>query len=502
MIRTLVVLVLWLFGGGTALAEPLVRVVIDPRIEAQGPYSGRLVVSLLSADSPLHRGNAAINAPFFRHPQPMFGTDIVGLEPGEAVDLNDDWTWFPEPPSELNPGYYRAAAWLDRSREDSRWRREAGNLYSDEFTLRVFEDGRIETLTIVLANVVDPEPMEPQEGVTLIEAGGLRAAVVEPIGYDPNERYATIYQVPGFGGDHRSAVWDARSRTRLRMDDPRRQLLSRCFVVHLDPEGPNGHHLFADSANNGPMGAALVDELIPAIERAYPAMRRDARDRIVTGHSSGGWSSLWLGLTYPETFGAVWSSAPDPVDFRAFQRGNFYEDDNAYRRDDAPVISYRSEGMDLMSVRQENRMEEVMGPGNTSAQQWDSWWAVFCPMGEDGEPMAPFDAETGAIDREVVRAMAPYDIGAMVRAQPGKYLPLFRERVRLIVGDADNYFLNEAVALLKADLARLSEERGEPDAGDGITIVPGADHGSIFRSDARSAWPREMLQHLGRRRDG
>ena len=29
-------------------------------------------------------------------------------------------------------------------------------------------------------------------------------------------------------------------------------------------------------------------------------------------------------MTYPESFGGVWSTAPDPVDFRDFQQINLY----------------------------------------------------------------------------------------------------------------------------------------------------------------------------------
>ncbi len=478
-------------------AEPLIRVVLDPELEIDGAVSGRLVVYLLSANSALHRGNNALNAPFFRDPQPMFGLDIEGLSAGDGVEITDDATGFPHPISELRPGYYRVGAVLDRTRANSSWRSEPGNLYSEEFTLVVQPDQSTPTLTVVLGNVVEDDAFPDEGGVKLVEAGGLRAAVVEPIAFDPGATYPTVYVVPGFGGDHRAALWDARRRGRLRMDDPARTLRARAYFVFLDPEGPNGHHLFVDSANNGPVGTALIEELIPAIERAHPAMRTGGASRIVTGHSSGGWSSLWLGLMHPETFGAVWSSSPDPVDFRAFQGSDLYAEKSAYEKESSPVISYRLNGKDLMTVRQENGMEEVMGPRNTSAQQWDSWFACFCPKGDDGEPAALFDPVTGEIDRGVARAMGRFDIGALVRADPGRYLPLFRERVRLIVGDEDNYFLNEAVALLRDDLRRLSEERGEPDAGAKIRIVPGADHGTVGRSEARRAWSREMLEYLG-----
>ncbi|MFM8872344.1 MAG: alpha/beta hydrolase-fold protein, partial [Phycisphaerales bacterium] len=69
-----------------------------------------------------------------------------------------------------------------------------------------------------------------------------------------------------------------------------------------------------DSAANGPRARALVEEFIPALERQFRLVRRPEA-RIVTGHSSGGWSALWLQLTHPETFGACFPSTPDPVDF-------------------------------------------------------------------------------------------------------------------------------------------------------------------------------------------
>lgn len=509
MQRIFITLLALLSIAGVVRAAGPIRVVVDPRLETEEPLSGRLIVSLLSANSPLYRTHNADGFPFFRHPQPLYGVDVADLAPGEAVEIGDSADAFPIALSELSPGPYKLFALLDRTRSNSDWRREAGNLYSDEYTLIVDERGPKE-VTVVLSHAVEERPFPAVEGVRPIETRSvllsefageqrtLRAAVVEPVGYDPKKLYPTIYVVPGFGDDHHDALDEARRRHRLRMDDPRRMLGARAFYVFLDPEGPNGHHLFADSANNGPVGRALVEELIPAIERAYPAMRTDAPARLVTGHSSGGWSSLWLGLTYPDTFGAVWSSAPDPVDFRAFQVSNLYEDRSAYERDGVDLPSYRDDGRVLMTARQENRMEAVLGPRNSSGQQWDSWFGVFCPRAEDGLPAPLFDPETGVIDHHIAASMRRYDIGWLVRDDPERYLPLFRERVRLIVGDTDNFFLNEAVALLRADLTRLSEERAEPDAGARVRIVRDEDHGSIMRSDAGHAFAREMLEHIGR----
>ena len=91
--------------------------------------------------------------------------------------------------------------------------------------------------------------------------------------------------------------------------------------MQLDPSCPRGHHVFADSANNGPVGKALIRELIPAFYKKFRGIP-SPKARFLAGHSSGGWSSLWLQVTYPGQFAGTWSTSPDPVDFRDFQRIN------------------------------------------------------------------------------------------------------------------------------------------------------------------------------------
>ena len=124
-----------------------------------------------------------------------------------------------------------------------------------------------------------------------------------------------MYIIPGFGGDHFMAE--------RFVGDSRTAFATDFFRVVLDPDCGTGHHVFADSATNGPRGAALVEEFIPYLERTFPLLA-DPRARLLNGHSSGGWSSLWLQVTYPDFFGGTWSTSPDPVDFRDFQRINIY----------------------------------------------------------------------------------------------------------------------------------------------------------------------------------
>lgn len=95
--------------------------------------------------------------------------------------------------------------------------------------------------------------------------------------------------------------------------------------VFLDFWTPHGPSLFADSAHNGPCGTSLVTEFIPSLEQKY---RMDARPsgKLLTGHSSGGWASVWLLTHFPDTFGGAWATAPDPLDFTAFLTTDLYAD--------------------------------------------------------------------------------------------------------------------------------------------------------------------------------
>lgn len=496
-----------------AQAGTVLSVSIDPAVRAE-PASGRMVIYLISeADAAENRRlqrAAPSSGPFFSSPQPMYGFDVANLRPGVDVLLTDLATSFPVRWSELPPGAYRAQAVLDMHRSDSSWSREPGNLVSEIISLTVGEPG---THRLVLDRVVDAPGRDPQAleatGVEIVELRSellstfrgedtfLRAAVVYPEGHEPGRRYPAIYRVPGFGGNHLGAL--SEPRRRLRSTDPDAQRLDRAaFSITLDPEGPNGHHLFLDSDCNGPVGEALVTELIPHLTQRFNLVDRP-EGRILRGHSSGGWTVLHLALTYPRTFGIAFSSAPDPVDFRAFQAVNIYDAPNMYFRTTAnntqePYPSYTSGGVVGMTIREENLMEEVMGPDNTSGQQWDSWFAAFGPRNAGGNPAALFDPITGAINPTVAMSYRRHDLSRKLETDPDRYAPLWRTRIRLICGTEDNYDLHKAVILLKD---RLDAVRA-PTPGDTgyIKLVEGTDHGSVLRSAEARAFTREMLETL------
>jgi hypothetical protein len=516
LMRCLIVLVALLAHNGPAMAdEPGFRVRLGDDLASTAGGSGRLVVYLIGPDAEVSARQSPADAPFYEDPQPLYGMDLGSVDAQRVVELSDaNAAGFPVPMSELPAGEYRAQAVLDRHRAFGSWRREEGNLYSSEVRFRIGADGAWSGADLVLDRVVGPERTREVPGVEYVEVPSailtdfrgtptaLRAGVIRPLDHRAGEEYPALYVVPGFGGDHRMAAGMAARRRDLKPGSPEHTLASSVFTVVLDPDGPHGHTLFADSANNGPMARALIDELIPALEARFGLIARPEA-RLLNGHSSGGWSTLWLATAHPETFGATWSSAPDPVDFHAFQKINIYEDAGMYTRPAPgggvePVPSYTEGGEVLMTVREEIGVENVIGPRNTSGQQWHSWMAVFAPRAADGRPAALHDPDTGAIDRDIAQAFRAYDITARLLADPGRFAPLFRERVRLVVGDADSYDLHLAVIRLRDALNAVDPRLTAEVTPGSITIVPGRDHSDVLASEAIKAWPADMIAHLRR----
>jgi len=527
-------------SAGSVRADLSFAVSFDPSVRS-APASGRLVVYMIK-DGALVEGDDPADGPFFENPQPMFGVDVHNVAPGAEIDVGAAAAGFPTTMEKLQPGVYRVQAVLDMKHENSSWRREVGNLSSKVVTITVdASPARNHIVRLPLSETVTPADLAPapREGVEFMQVRSellskfrgrevmLNAGIVLPADYDAARSYAAVYEVPGFGGDH-TQVRDGLMLHHAPADSPAAQLARNVFWIVLDPEGPNGHTLFADSANNGPVADALITELIPAIEKKYKLAAEPAA-RLLRGHSSGGWATLWLATHYPHVFGATWSSSPDPVDFRRFQLIDIYGPGNAYLRpsdlmvvDQRPMLertdrllpSYRDgRGAVRMTIAQENAMEEILGPDNTSAQQWDSWFAVFGPRpgkvgGAAGAQAAAdaaavggaalWDAATGVLDHTIAEQYREFDIADPLRRNPAKYGPIFKQRVRLLVGDSDNYYLNEAVALLKADVDKLNFI-DLPEGSHGyIKIVPGKDHSSLFATPEMAALPGQMLEHLRR----
>lgn len=309
----------------------------------------------------------------------------------------------------------------------------------------------------------------------------LDAGVVLPPDHRPDEKLPVCYSIHGFGGSHRSA-W---RRGPGLVAGMKRGDTPRMLYVYLNARCPLGHHVFADSVNNGPVGSALVQELIPALEARYGAYGKPA-GRFLTGHSSGGWSSLWVQLKHPDFFNGVWSTAPDSVDFRDFTGIDVYSFANAFKDPEGrPIMLVRRQGEFVMSLQQ---FVEREFSRRAYGGQFASFDAVFSPRGEDGRPMELFDKKSGKIDPQVARWWKKYDITEVAKAGGEPLFAKLRGKVHVYMGTIDTFRLEGALYLFAEDMKAL-------DAGFDIKFVEGRDHGSLFQPHPKH-WPKGMLTHI------
>ena len=284
-----------------------------------------------------------------------------------------------------------------------------GNLYSKPAHLEINKGtgGLPKAVRLEADQVVSNSSPTNTEWVKLVELKSsllsefhhrdilLRAAVILPAAYFTNQtdRFPVVYIVPGFGGRH-TAAWrwiesEAGGKWK-RGEVPMPRFASSLTHPCLwdTPFSPIPRITV-------PVGDALVQEFIPEIQKRFRAIGTPAA-RIVTGHSSGGWSSLWLQVAYREFFGGCWSTSPDPVDFRAFQTMNIYEDRNGHWTPQGyprPVARTRTQVAQTFASL--DQWEYVIGYGS----QLDSFDAVFSPRGEDGRPRRLMHKLSGAIIR-------------------------------------------------------------------------------------------------------
>ncbi|MHC4976037.1 MAG: alpha/beta hydrolase-fold protein [Planctomycetota bacterium] len=505
MVRWVFVCALMALAGGAG-AQDVYRVRFGEDVLA-GATDGRLRIFFVTEDGARWERADPLDGPFFSAPQPIASIALKDVEPGQTIDLfTRHMDSFPADLEALD-GSVRLRAIFDWQQIERSSTDEAGNPASAVLEVELRDDAD-DVVEIVLDSVTVGIEL-PEETRTLRWVEYRSEMLSEFYGRDVYHRagvilpeivaqaiedgsrvvFPAVYVVPGYGGRHTSASGFER---RIARDAN----YPEAVTVVLDAESPLGHHGFVDSPNHGARGTALVEELVPELERRF---KLDARPgaRIVTGHSSGGWSSLWLQLHWPEVFGACWSSAPDPVSFGHFQRTDIFEDRSMYTEwggvETPSMRRFDGEGNEIiaMTVRQENLMEFAMDPTGGSGQQWDAWEAMFSPRDEGlGMPMALFDAQTGRIDREVAEYWKRHDIVRLVAFNP-MMLSTFAHRVRLACGTQDSFYLNRAVEFLDTAV------RNRRDYGQGyVWLVEGATHGSV-RREIGDRWSGEMREFLG-----
>jgi hypothetical protein len=500
----LAVLLVGLIGCGPS-AGTEVQVSIPAAVRAEAT-TGRLFLALAPSDDPEPR-IAAYNSARQRDGRvPYFAIDLDHLEAGAAAIIDRSAIGYPYPSlDDLPPGDYWVQAivnlytrferadghtvWAHMDQwEGQRWAFSPGNLYSKPMKVRLGSGSRV---SLELTETVPPiEVPADDRWVKRIKIQSeilskwwghpiyLGATVLLPRDYEarPERRFPVVFQedhfsldapfgftttppAPGptlFGNFLREAGGKGESGYEFAQSwmSPGFPQMIAVKLQHPTPFFDDSYGL--NSANNGPFGDAIHQELIPYLERTF-RMIGAPYARVMTGGSTGGWISLALQIHYPDFYGGTWTLYPDPVDFRRYQLVNIYEDTSAFRVPNASfgaperAFQMNTMGQPVGNVRELSRMEETQGTRGRSAGQIDAWNAAYGPVGADGYPRRLWDMRTGEIDRDVAAAMRDggYDLTYYLREHWATLGPKLVGKIHVYTGDMDQFYLAPSVYLLE-----------------------------------------------------
>ena len=409
------------------------------------PLTGRVYVILT------HDGTREPRLQVGRVGAPLFGRDVEQLAPGapatiDGTDLGtpvadmadlpagDYWV---QPFVNVYSEFKRAdghVLWMhDDQWEGQNWIRSPGNIYGAP--QRIHFDPRAAQVVALTADKVIP-PIEPIpdddfvqrfkfQSPTLTKFWGrpiyLGATVLLPRDYKTSTISYPVNYIQGhFGlnapygfrrrrgrGGRGGGAAPARraSATRGWPTTSRASSPSRSSIRRRTSTTPTP----STRVNVGPYGDAIMQELIPEIEKRYRAIR-EPWARWLTGGSTGGWEALALQIFHPDFFGGTWASCPDPVTFTDVEGVNIYKDDNAFYKSigdfqRTPTVNSREVNGEIRQTAQQRYwMELVNGThGRSGTGQQDIWQAVFGPIGSDGYFKPLVDSRTGAIDKSVAQ---------------------------------------------------------------------------------------------------
>jgi len=401
---------------------------------------------------------------------PVFAITVKDVKPGQKVAFDDKAIAYPVALSDLERGKYYVQAVWDRNLGGRAISQSPGNSYNEAVQLTFTKDTKA-VFNIECDQLLKELPFVETQSLKEIKAPSklltdfykrptsVDGAVMLPKEYhtQPNRKFPVLYIIGGFGNDYHN--FSGRDMPGKPIDT------TACITVFLGANCPEGHAAYANSDNNGPWGDAMVKELIPAIEKQY----RTNNARLLTGHSSGGWTVLWLQTQYPEVFAGCWSSSPDPVDFRNFQMINIYSDTNTFYDKDGQqrMVATVAGRFPWATMKNIFSMENVISRG----EQMHSFDAVFSTRTADGTPRRLCNPSTGAIDPVTVEHWKKYDISFNLRTNWKQLQPSLQQKIRVSVGEQDNFLLNHAVHLLDDEMKKLN-------AGFVFTYYPG-DHFTV-----------------------
>ena len=498
-----------------------------PKETSAQPLDGRLLL-LLSTDPNDEPRNQIDDTP---RSQIVFGMTVDGWKPDEPAVVGASASGYPNQSlKDLPPGDYYVQAVLNKYEtfhrsdgktvklhmdqgEGQHWNISPGNLYSKPTKITVKRDSG--PIAISLTEVIPPIVTPPDtkyirhiriQSAVLTKFWGrpmfVSAIVLVPEGFDehPDARFPLIifhdHFVSDFS-DFRTTPPDPNLKpeyserfhlagyNRIEQQEAYKfykQWIApgfpRVLIVKIQHANPYYDDSYAvNSANVGPYGDAIENELIPAIEKKFHAIGQGWA-RFVYGGSTGGWEALAVQVFYPDHYNGAFAACPDPIDFHAFTNIDLYDDNNAFflegahKRVAQPAMRDYL-GHTLITTQEINQYELALGDHGRSGDQFDIWQAVFGPVGADGYPQPIFDPVTGVIDHNVAEYWRQhYDLESILERDWTRLGPKLAGKIHIYVGSDDTYFLNDAVYRMQDFL----ESTKNPPYGGEVTYGPRAEH--------------------------
>ena len=416
---------------------------------------------------------------------PMFGRDVERLRAGQpavidGTDLGTPVTDLADIPAgeywvqavvNIYSEFKRAdghVVWMhDDQWEGQKWNTSPGNLFSTPVKVRIDPMSR-QVVKLAIDKVMPPVVVPADDDFvqrikfkspSLSAFWGrpiyLGATVLLPAGY---ARATTRYPVNYVQGHFSLAAPYAFDRDTAFKRAWMSPNFPRMLAVTLQHPTPYFDDSYAvNSVNVGPYGDAIMQELIPEIEKRYRTIGQPWA-RWLSGGSTGGWEALALQVWHPDFFGGTWAYCPDPVTFTDVEGVNMYKDENAFYKvigdwHRTPTVNSREiNGEIRQTSQQRNWMELVNGTrGRSGTGQIDIWSAVFGPIGTDGYFKPAFDKKTGVIDRSVVQYWKDnYDILYYLQRNWPALGPKLVDKLHVYVGNMDNFHLDRATRELEA----------------------------------------------------
>ena len=493
------------------------------------PLDGRIILLLsrdLTREPRTHvEPNEPLASPY------IFGLNVENLAPGHAAILNDNaFGWPARRLAALPTGDYLVQAVLNRYEtfhladgrtlklppdkgEGQQWAKKPGNLYSTPRVLHLDQSHPAKN-TLVLDKAIEAiVPKTDTEFVRHIRVRSdllsrfwgrdvfLGAHILLPKGFDahPQARYPLMV-FHGHYPDDISGFRTTPPDPDLKPDYSERFHLAgynriqqqeayafyqkwisadfpRFLVVEIEHANPYFDDSYAvNSANLGPYGDAINEELIPEIERRFRAIGAGWA-RFTYGGSTGGWEALATQVFYPDMYNGAFAACPDPIDFRAYTIINLYKDTNAYTlTGEASTVerpAFRNYMGEIFATQRDaNYMELAQGDLSRSGGQYDIWQAVFSPVGPEGYPKPIFDKVTGAIDPSVAAYWRDhFDLSHIIARDWATLAPKLKGKIHLYVGNGDNYYLTDSVYFAQERLESL-----QPPYGGSVAYGDRAEH--------------------------